>query len=342
MVGIAVKPQLVGVMMNIGTWAVAAWFSILGQANPEAKLEDVARRATEAHKAALEEMMRAKGQGRYEYTLKRSSVDGETILDTRGDYSFAYSGAKNWGKFVKSVDGAYDATVYVSDPKSVMISHFSDDFKPFGATGIILGRSRPNVLPPELLVTPQRAITGWTFFQPGKGSHGENQARTLQKVEDHYVIQFEKDAVTKFYIDPNKGFHLVRYEYLELDGYTTDIVTKDWSTTAEGLWYVREYHKESFPIRAREHYESWRLTIDSIEPNVHISPRMFTLHGLELPVGAKIKDTRCKPNKIIRVRPPEMTRAFEADTRLAAQAIPHLVEKRHRLLAGSLSVPPQN
>jgi hypothetical protein len=329
--------------MNIGTLAVAAWLSILGQVNPEPKLEDVARRATEAHKAALEEMPRAKGQGRYEYTLKRSSMDGETILHTSGKYSFAYSGAKNWGKFVKSVDGDYDATVYVSDPKSVMISHLSDVFKPSGASGEILNRYSPTALPPELLVTPQTAIKAYTRLL-GEVGYGHKQAQMLPKVKDRYVIQIERgeEGVTRYQIEPRNGFHLVRYEYLELDGYTTDIITKDWSTTADGLWYVRDYHSQSFPIRAREHYESWRLTIDSIEPNVYISPRMFTLHGLELPVGAKIKDTRCKPNKTIRVLPPEMTRAFEAGTRLAAEAIPHLVEKRHRLLAGSLSVRPQN
>ena len=101
--------------------------------------------------------------------------------------------------------------------------------------------------------------------------------------------------------DPSScRYHLVRYESRELDESVTRIVTKDWATTTDGTWYVREYHNQSFPIRARKHYVSSRIIIDSIEPNIDIPPEVFTVAALGLPDVAWVKDTRVKPNQRIR------------------------------------------
>ena len=289
--------------MNAFAMATTIWLGLLGQPGPDLELEDVVRRATEACNAAVEAMPRAKGQGRYEYVLRRSSVDGETILHTSGEYSFAYSGEKNWGKFVKSLTGEYDAMLYVSDGKCVMIGRFLDGLQPAGADGLIERQRAPYALPSYLMgIVPQAMPHAWAYFR--LPTFGENRA-TLQKVGDLYVIEAEKEGLRRFYIDPNRAFHLVRYESLTLDRYTRTVVTKDWAKTERGLWYVREYQIEEFPYRARKNYQSKRLTLESIEPNVDIPPEVFTIDALGLPVGAKMKDTRFHPNETIVVRAPK-------------------------------------
>jgi hypothetical protein len=286
--------------MNPVTVAVAAWLGFLGQANPDLELENVVRQATEACETALEAMPQAKGKGRYEYTVK-DSVDGETTFEREGAYSFAFSGEKNWGRFVKSLERDYDATVYISDPENLMVAYFDNEIRPGGGHGIIRKRTHPGSLPQKLFVTPQAATWAWAFFRVWKPGDDENRLRTLEKVEDQYVIQSEENGnVYRFHINPNKGFHLVRYESREPDGYTTRIVTKDWRTTADGLWYVRAYHRQDFPIRARTSYTSSEITIDSIEPKISIPPDVFTVGALGLPENAWVKDTRVKPNQRIR------------------------------------------
>ncbi len=281
------------------------WIGFPGQVGEDLRLKDVERLATEALDAAVAAMPRAKGEGRYQYII-RDSVDGEATFEREGAYSFAFSGEKNWGKFVKSLERDYDATVYVSDAESLMVAYFSPDISPFGGNGIIQRLPRPGLLPPRLFVTPQAATEAWAFFRTRERGNDENRLVTLEKVDDQYVIQIEKNnGVKRFHIDPNKGFHFVRYESREPDGYTTRIVTKDWCTTAGGLWYVRVYHNQDFPIRARTNYTSSRITIDSIEPNINIPPEVFTVDALGLPIGAVMKDTRFVPNVTIHVRPPE-------------------------------------
>jgi hypothetical protein len=286
--------------MNTCALTAVVLFSFLGQANPAPGLEAVARLATEARDAAVAALPRAKGQGRYEYTIKKSA-DGETTFERKGDYSFAFSEEKNWGKFVKSLERDYDATVYVSDAENLWVAHFDDEISPGGGHGLISNLIHPGVLPPALFVTPQAAASGWTFFQVGEDGCGENCVATLEMAGSQYVIQKKKKSyVQRLYIDPNKGFHLVRYESRELDGRVTRIVTKNWATTTDGVWYVQEYHAQEFPIRARTHYVSSKIILDSIEPNINIPPEVFTVAALGLPDVAWVKDIRVKPNQRIR------------------------------------------
>jgi hypothetical protein len=121
----------------------------------------------------------------------------------------------------------------------------------------------------------------------------------LDKIEGRFIIQVKNDhSVMRFHFDSSRDLHLVKYERCEPDGYITSIVTKDWATTPDGLWYVREYQAEKFPIRARAMYSSQRIVITSIEHELSIPPEVFTFDALALPVGSKVKDCRLKPNKI--------------------------------------------
>jgi hypothetical protein len=284
--------------MNTYTAAFVVSLCLQGDADPGHGLEDVIRLAAEAREAALAAMPQAKGKGRYECIVRRSP-DGETISERRGDWAFVFSGQKNWGMFVKSLERDYDATIYVSHPKKVMISHFSDGIRPFRAEGVIYSLPKPHLLPPELVVTPQMAMAAGVFFDQARDDKGQRRAELLGKIEGRFIMQVKNEhSVMRFQFDSSRALHLVKYERCEPDGYITSIVTKDWATTPDGLWYVREYQAEKFPIRARATYSSQRIVITSIEHELSIPPEVFTFDALALPVGSKVKDCRLKPNKI--------------------------------------------
>jgi len=294
-----------------GAWLLVLASIVVAQVRAEENAETVRRRAREAAKAADQALPRAKGTGRYELTWKRL-VNGQLqpCPSRRGKFLFAYAGPKSWIGFVKAPDGVHDAAIYITDEKSIMVSEFSAANPPDGAAAYI--ERNTGVLPdlPGWPPSLQTMRSSWEYLEPGKGLLGKDPLPTLQEAEGLHVLQCKSGRVLdRFYLDPSKGFHLVRIEAVEEDGTPIGTGTRDWRTTADGLWYVREYCQEGFPIRKIIEHTHWRFTFDTLEPNAEIPAALFTLDALALPVGATIRDRRSRTEQTLYAQPPQIDMA---------------------------------
>jgi hypothetical protein len=189
-----------------------------------------------------------------------------------------------------------------------MIGEFLKAKRPLGAEGRIERSLDLYGLFEEFGTPPERfPAMGASPLDPESGLLDRYDGPTLVESEGLYVVQFSQngDVAAKYYVDPSKGFHVVRYELLEPDGYATIVYRKEWATTADGLWYVREFCQEHFPIRMVYYYDSWTYTVDSFEPNVHIPDDVFTIDALGLPVGALMWDNRVHPAKRLTIDAPK-------------------------------------
>jgi hypothetical protein len=283
--------------------------------NTPLEVEDVIRRAVAATKAAEQSIPRAKGQGRCTYILWRTTngrLNPKPAQNQTSTFSFAFSGENNWVKFVPGPRGEDDATIYatsyICDGDSVMIGEFLKGKRGLGAEGRIERSLDLYALPEEFGTPPERfPVMGASPLYPELGRFDKYDGPTLKKSEGRYVVQFTKPGnhAFRFHVDPSKGFHVVRFELLEPDGYVTMVYRKEWATTADGLWYVRKFCQEHFPIRMVYYYESWTYTVDSFQPNVHIPDDVFTIDALGLPVGALMWDNRVHPAKRLTIDAPK-------------------------------------
>ncbi len=276
----------------------------LGEGSPGAEVDEVIRRAVEATNAAAESIPRAKGEGQYVYRIRRL-IDGGygPLAERTGSISFAFSGEKNWVKFMKCPRDNFDTTIYICDPETVMVGSFSEGIKPFGAEGHIRP-SEDGGFSSMFNLPPHRFPRAYTYLD--KDVFAKNCVVGLERSDNLHVVRFERErSIVKFYVDPEKDFHVVRHQRLEPDGTIIADVRKDWAKASGGLWYVREYCDELFPIRDRKTHTLWKFTFDSFEPNIHIPDDVFTVDALGLPVGARIVDKRFRPVEILRVKAPK-------------------------------------
>jgi hypothetical protein len=240
----------------------------------------------------------SKHQANHERATKRT-------YEAKCAFSFAFSAQKHWGKFTPDRLGGYDTTIYVCDGDTVMFGHFSDGDEPRGVIYCredLFGSWAEHPTPPGRFAAESANLDRLS----NRYLYEKYDAPTLEQSGKLYVVQFaQKGRIDKYYVDPAKGFHVVRAEGVESDGYVVIATTKEWTTTSDGLWYVRKYCEESFPIRSIGRYTSWTTTLDSFEPNIDIPDGVFTIDALGLPAGATIKDTRFRPRKMLQAGAPK-------------------------------------
>lgn len=279
---------------------------VLHAAGASMDLADVRGRAIEATHAACDAILTATGEGYFQRRISKL-VEGrvETVQDVKGAFTFAYSDARDFVKFQDSPNPEFDAQVYVLDGDSVLWSDFSRGMHPYGAQGHIVAAEGDLGNPQEFGVAPHAIARVGTYFDPAE-KRFEDAVASLKDVDGRYVIGYDqKGFVTEFVIDPRKDFHVVRLQTTMRDGRRYFVIEKEWAKTPTGLWYVRRYHEEYFPLKATLQGTTWRFDFTKFEPNVDLPTDLFTVDALGLPVGARILDRRFQPAETLRVKAPK-------------------------------------
>ena len=299
-----------GYCMGTVIISATACLAVFGATAPDSalKVEEVIRRAVEANNTAQKAVRSGRGEGRCVFVVKGKAagkLPPERRYEGRCSLSFAFAGPKHWGKVVGDLRGGYHTTIYVCDRNAVLIGNFLRGNRPQGVIherGDLFGPWGDYPTPPGKFVSESADLDP----QKNRYLYKEYDAPTLERSGQLYVVQFaQKERRERYYVDPARGFHVVRAEGLEPDGYVTLAVNKTWTTTREGFWYVCKYCEESFPIRSVPDYTSWTTTLDSFEANIDIPEGVFTIDALGLPPGATITDMRFQPNKVFQAEAPK-------------------------------------
>ncbi len=282
------------------------WPGIMAVAAPVPEDESVLLRAKEAVNAAMTNLRRGTAKGSFRLWLgpNRELVQSASFVA-------AFDGARQYYRvhyepLQQKVRPQYDRRVVVCDGSEVFVAEFSEHIHPLGAEGIVNVDS-----PGAVYAATQGLSAGLKRLAVGIFPLAPDDKHTvrIEKLPNgHFLGTYEAGPghPERLEIPPEFGYRCVRTEMYD-HGKLQLKVTAAFEQYGD-LWFVA--NARSAEYSGGEHSETSEWKLDEFEPNVTVSPELFTLSALELPPGARIIDRR--PPEGYRVTDPANPPTFKA------------------------------
>jgi len=218
--------------------------------------------------------------------------DKKLIQNAR--FSGAFDGSKHYLKLAyeptsnPAVRIEHDKRIVVCDGSELFVSRFSERIRPVGAEADVYKKGSQYMhhatqgFPASLKVLAAGILTSETL---------DKYAVEMERLPNgHYRGKYEVSPTyhTMFEVAPEYGYHCTLAE----SSRGTELVHR-WIVAWESvddLWYAKSGKAESYS--EGKHSETYEWQLDEFEPNVPVSPELFTLNALELPGGVRIFDHR--------------------------------------------------
>ncbi len=262
---------------------------------PDAAIKKLIEKAAAVRDRAVKARRTAQGAGSYKVTATDNT--GAVVYRERAAFRMVRDGARQFFLFWYEPGAGYEdrdvyARVALTDGAVLYESRFCRRIAG-GVEGKITASFEKGTLQPAVWISGNLA-NYYSFIQLLLKK--QNLKLSLRDENGLKVVKGlypGGKAAEEFWIDPQRGWHIVRYRsmnYTRNPPFATTDVTRDWKQTS-GVWRVKRCtHIGVFRDKAGniDRREVTELAFDTFDCKVKPPEEVFTVHALGLPEGARI------------------------------------------------------